>query len=57
MEKIQVILKSDKIFHTEVAEKIKTHISCSITFLRKNRAVYRIVWKNMAERDRPLMTV
>jgi hypothetical protein len=33
---------------TEVVEKIKTHILCSITFV-KNRAVYEIKWKNIVE--------
>jgi hypothetical protein len=32
-------------FQTKVAEKIKTHILCSITFSFENRAVYEIIWK------------
>jgi len=43
-------------FQTNVAEKIKTHISHSITFL-ENRAVYEILWKHIVEQDRPQMTV
>jgi len=33
-------------FQTQVAEKIKTRILCSVTFF-ENRAVYEIMWKNM----------
>jgi hypothetical protein len=33
-------------------EKSK-HILCSITFFPSNRTVYEIMWKNMAEPDRP----
>jgi len=43
------------VFWAEVVEKIKTHISCSITFFF-NHAVYEIVWKNV-EWDRPLTTI
>jgi len=32
-------------FETKVAEKIRTHILCSISFLFENRAVYEIIWK------------
>jgi len=35
-------------FHTNVAEKIKTHILCSI-FLSANRAVYEIKWKTSGQ--------
>jgi len=38
---------------TEIVEKIKTRFLCSITFLKKNRAVYEIMWKNMVEPDVP----
>jgi hypothetical protein len=43
-------------FQTKVVEKMKTHISCSITFPR-NPAVYEIMWKNMVEPDRQQMTI
>ena len=33
-------------------EKIKTHISCSITFLE---IIYEIMWKNMTQPERPQM--
>jgi hypothetical protein len=42
-------------FQTKFAEKIETHILCSIT-LSENRAVYEM-WKNMVEPDRPQMTI
>jgi len=40
-----------------VAEKIKTHVLCSVTYFSENRAVYEIMWKNMIELDRPHMTI
>jgi hypothetical protein len=44
-------------FQTEVVEKIKTHILCSVTFFFENPTVYEIMWKNMAEPDRPQMAI
>jgi hypothetical protein len=45
-------------FQNRVVEKIKTHISCSVSFFSfENRAVYEIIWKNMLELDRPQMTI
>jgi len=41
-------------FQTKAIEKIKAHISCSITFFLENR---EIMWKNMEELDRPQMTI
>jgi len=41
-------------FQTNVTEKIKRHISCSILFFFENR---EIKWKNMEEPDRPQMTI
>ena len=46
-----------KMFRRKVVEKIKTHILCSVTFLKKNRTVYEIMWKNIAERGRPQMAI
>jgi hypothetical protein len=43
-------------FQTEVVEKIKTHILCSKSFA-ENRAVYKIMRKNVVERDKLQMTV
>ena len=36
-------------FQIKVAEKIKTHILCSVTFFPENRAVYEIKSKNILE--------
>jgi hypothetical protein len=47
-------------FQTKGAEKIKTHILCSVFllfFFFENRAVYEIMWKNIAESDRPQMAI
>jgi len=56
---LRIIKVSDKI-----VEKIITHISCSVTFVvvvvvfcLESRAVYEIMWKNIVELDRPLMTI
>ena len=43
-------------FQTKVAEKIKTHILCSILFF-ENRAVCEVILQYMAERDGPQMTI
>jgi hypothetical protein len=40
-----------KMFQTKVLKKIRTHISCQITFL-ENRAVCEIMWKNIVEPGR-----
>ena len=45
-----------EMFQTKVVEKIKTHIMCSVTFL-KNRAIYDITWNNNVEQGRPQMTI
>jgi hypothetical protein len=42
-------------FHREVAEKVKTHILCLITFF-KYCAIYEML-KNTEEPERPWMTV
>jgi len=34
-------------------EKLRTHISFSVTFFFENRAVYEIVWRNMVVSDGP----
>jgi hypothetical protein len=34
-----------------------TNILCSITFFSENRAIYEIMWKDIAEPDRPHMTI
>jgi hypothetical protein len=43
-------------FRTKVAEKMKTHILCSIPYL-ENRSVCDIMWKNIVELGRPQMIV
>jgi hypothetical protein len=50
---VQFVLEWE-LFQTKVAEKIKTHILCSVTF-PENRAVYEKMWKNTVEPDRPQM--
>ena len=45
-------------FQTNVVEKIKTHILCSVTFFPpENLAVYEKMWKNIIERYRPPITI
>ena len=45
-------------FQTNVLEKTKTHILCSIHFfLKENRTVYEIMWENTVELDRSHMTI
>jgi len=44
-------------FQTNVAEKVNTHILCSITFFLENRTVYEIMWKNLVQRGRPQMKI
>ena len=39
----------------KVVQKPKTNILCSATFFFENRAVYEIMWNNIAETDRPQM--
>jgi hypothetical protein len=40
----------------KVVEKIKTHSVCS-NFVSENPAVWGIMWKNVAETQRPEMTI
>jgi hypothetical protein len=44
-------------FSTEAVEKIQAHILCSVTFFFENHAVYKIMWKNTVQPDRPQNTV
>ena len=41
---------------TKVVQKIKTHISCTITIF-ESRAVYEIMWNNRIEQGRPQTTI
>jgi len=43
-----------EMFQTQVVEKIKTHILCSVTFFG-NRAIYEKLWKNIVDRGNPQM--
>ena len=52
----QFLLELEK-FQTKVVEKIKTRILRSITFFFEKCAVYEITWKNIAQPDRPHMTI
>jgi hypothetical protein len=45
-----------EMFHTKVAEKVKQHVLCSITFFFPgNRVVYEGVWRNTAHPGKPKM--
>jgi hypothetical protein len=43
----------------KVAEKLKTHLVCSITAPPppENHAIYELVWKNMVQPERPQVTI
>ena len=41
----------------KIVQKIKTHVSCSITFLLENRAVCEITLKNVIERGTPQVAI
>ena len=42
--------------HAKVAENIKTHLMFK-NFFFENRVVYKIMWKNTVDPDRPQMTI
>jgi hypothetical protein len=44
-------------FHTKFVEETKTHVLFSVSFLPENRAVHEIMWQNMAQPDKPQMTI
>jgi hypothetical protein len=47
-----------EMFQVKVAEEIKTHMLCLITFFfLKNCATYEIMWKNIVEWGRPQMII
>ena len=46
-----------EMFYAEVVEKIETHILCSMIFFSENRVLYKIMWKNIVQPDRPQMTI
>ena len=41
----------------KIVEKIKTHSLCSITLYSEIRIIYKIMWKNTVDPDRPQMTI
>jgi hypothetical protein len=41
---------------SNMVEKMKTHILCSVTFFPKNEML-EIMWENTVEPDRPQITV
>jgi hypothetical protein len=45
-----------KMLQTKIVEKIKTHISSSVTFFEK-RAVCEVMWKDTVRRGRPQMMI
>jgi hypothetical protein len=52
-----VLLRTRNVSEKKIAEKIKMHISCSVTFLFENRAAYEIMWQNIVDRGRPQVTI
>ena len=44
-------------FQTKVVEKIKKKTLYIIYIFFENRAIYEIMWKNIAEADRPQVTI
>jgi len=44
-------------FETNIIERIKILMLFSIIFFSENRAVYEIMWKNVAQQDRPQITI
>jgi len=46
-----------EMFQTKVLEKIKTHFVVNNFFFFEDRAVCEIMWRNIAEPDRPHMTM
>ena len=46
-----------EMFQTNVVEKIRTHILCSITFFLRESCLYEIILKNIVEQGRAQMTI
>jgi len=44
-------------FEAQVVQETKTRFVCSVFFCVENRAVCAIMWKNIVESDRPLITL
>ena len=41
----------------KTVQNIETHVSCSISFLLDNRAIYEIMLKNVVQRGRPQVAI
>jgi len=50
-------LKRLKVFQTDVLEKIQTQTLYVQKCFSENRAVYKTMWKNMVNLDRPQVTI
>ena len=46
-----------EMFHIKVVKKIKTHILFAVNYFLLNHAIDEVMWKNIVEPDRLLMTV
>jgi len=44
-------------FQTEVVQKFKTHILCSVTFFSESGAINEIMRENLVQRGRSHMTI
>ena len=52
-----LLLRVRNVSH-KIVEKIKTHISCSVTlFFLESPAVYETMWRNIVEPDSPQVTI
>jgi len=45
-----------KMFQTKIVEKMKTRVSCSVSF-HENRVFYDTMWKIIVEQSRPHMPI
>ena len=52
---IELVLEREML-QTKVVEKIKSHFMYNNSFFSENLAVYEIMWKNMAQTEKPQMT-
>jgi hypothetical protein len=46
-----------EIFQAKAVQMIKPHTLCSVMLFYESRAVYEIMWKIVAQPDRPQMTM
>ena len=53
-----ILLRMRNVLETKDVEKIKIRCSNSVTsFLKQNRVIYEITWKNTVQPDRPQMSI